>query len=148
MGKEEAMRMLVVSGSYQNYQLIERGAERVGQRLFNYIDDNAEINKLSGRRTTDVSVSPEEKSASEEKSADNGVEIFLIRSNFDQTQSNSDSNSDVLVRVSACRGKCRIIFLINLWRKICINEFRQKFLTNLDKFLFDFRFLFKYTNIN
>ncbi len=23
-----------------------RGAERVGQRLFNYIDDNAEINKL------------------------------------------------------------------------------------------------------
>ncbi len=140
--------MLVVSGSYQNYQLIERGAERVGQRLFNYIDDNAEINKLSGRRTTDVSVSPEEKSASEEKSADNGVEIFLIRSNFDQTQSNSDSNSDVLVRVSACRGKCRIIFLINLWRKICINEFRQKFLTNLDKFLFDFRFLFKYTNIN
>jgi hypothetical protein len=38
--------MLLVAGSYQNYQLIGRGAERVGQRLFNYIDDNAEINKL------------------------------------------------------------------------------------------------------
>jgi hypothetical protein len=46
MRKVEAMRMLVVSGSYQNYQLIGRGAELVGQRLFNYIDDNAEINKL------------------------------------------------------------------------------------------------------
>ncbi len=55
---------------------IGRGAERVGQRLFNYIDDKAEINKLWGRRTKDVSASPEEKSASEEKSADdNGVDI-------------------------------------------------------------------------
>ncbi len=77
MRKVEAMRMLVVSGSYQNYQLIGRGAELVGQRLFNYIDDNAEINKLWGRRTAELSASPEEKSASEEKSADNGADIFL-----------------------------------------------------------------------
>jgi hypothetical protein len=94
--------MLVVSGSYQNNQLIGRGAERVGQRLFNFIDDNAEINKLSGRRTSDVSASPEEKSASGEKSGDNGVDIFLIKSNFDQTKSNSHSDSDVCVSSSFC----------------------------------------------
>jgi hypothetical protein len=52
-GRLRLKRILVVSGSYQNYQngelsnqLIGREAEHVGQRLFNYIDDNAQINQL------------------------------------------------------------------------------------------------------